>query len=436
MATIVSPARRDPVLPEAVPLTPSSGGYQPLPIEDIVRSVVIQKRVPAALGAVPLLVVLLATPAFAAPDTIPATPFSFTGSVKPMFSNPWVRGALTILLTFVIASLLTWVIFRILKRLAAVTKFDFDDRIVVLLRSPVYYSLLAVGFSAGLDMMPLSPGTSQFLYRCIQSVGVVIWVTFFIRLATLVLKRLAGLSHTYTFIQNRTLTLFDNIAKVFIIGCGIYAIFVIWKINMTAWLASAGIAGIAVGFAAKDTLSNLFSGVFILADAPYKVGDYIVLEGRDRGKVTHIGLRSTRILTRDDVEITVPNSIIGNTTIINQSGGPSPNLRIRLKIGVAYDSDIDVVRSLLLNIAREDPYVCETPEARVRFRLFGASSLDFELLCWIEAPELKGRAEDSLNDSIFKKFAENHIEIPYAKQDLYIKGLPEQLRLIDPKEEK
>ncbi|MFT5274966.1 MAG: MscS family membrane protein [Cryomorphaceae bacterium] len=86
---------------------------------------------------------------------------------------------------------------------------------------------------------------------------------------------------------------------------------------MTAWLASAGIIGIAVGFAAKDTLANLFSGVFILADSPYKLGDYVVLEDNSRGKVTQISLRSTRMLTRDDVEVTVPNSITGNTKIIN-----------------------------------------------------------------------------------------------------------------------
>jgi len=362
---------------------------------------------------------------------------NFIGPIIPVFStNPWIRGGLTILITFIIASFLTWLLFRTLKRLAAVTKYDFDDRIVSLLRSPVYYTLLAAGISAGLSIMPLSNATSLFSGRCIRSLGVLIWVIFFIRLATFVLRRLAGLSNTYTFIQNRTLTLFDNIAKVFVIGCGIYAIFVIWKIDMTAWIASAGIAGIAVGFAAKDTLSNLFSGVFILADTPYKVGDYVVLDRGDRGKVTHIGLRSTRILTRDDVEITVPNSIIGNTTIINQSGGPSKKLRIRLKVGVAYGTDIDLVRSILLSIATEDQYVCQSPEPRVRFRLFGASSLDFELLCWVEDPELRGRTMDSLNDAIYKKFAKNHIEIPYAKQDLYIKGLPEQLDILNRKKEK
>ncbi|OQW99996.1 MAG: hypothetical protein BWK74_00755 [Desulfobacteraceae bacterium A6] len=91
--------------------------------------------------------------------------------------------------------------------------------------------------------------------------------------------------------------------------------------DLTAWVASAGIIGLALSFAAKDTLANLFSGVFILADAPYKIGDFIVLDSGERGEVTNIGIRSTRLLTRSDIEITVPNSIMGNTRIINEAGG-------------------------------------------------------------------------------------------------------------------
>jgi MscS family membrane protein len=397
-----------------------------------VSPIAILKRCIRLVPTAMLCLIVMSSQANAAGEpTIEKHVISFLAPIMSVFStNQWVSGILVILITFIVSSLLTWILFRILKRLASATRHDLDDQIVKLLRSPVYYTLLATGISAGFSIMPLSSSISLLSGRCIRTIGVIIWVTFFTRLATLILKRLAALTDTYTFIQHRTLTLFDNIAKVFIIGCGTYAIFVIWKIDMTAWLASAGIAGIAVGFAAKDTLSNLFSGVFILADAPYKVGDYIVLDRGDRGKVIHIGLRSTRILTRDDIEITIPNSIIGNTTIINQSGGPTKKLRIRIKIGVAYGSDIDLVRKILLSVAAEGQYVCKTPEPRVRFRVFGASSLDFELLCWVEDPELRGRAMDNLNYSVYKKFAENNIEIPYAKQDLYIKGLPDHLSVL------
>ena len=94
----------------------------------------------------------------------------------------------------------------------------------------------------------------------------------------------------------------------------------IWGINPTAWLASAGVIGIAVGFAAKDSLANLFSGIFIVADAPFKIGDYIVLDSGERGAVTHLGMRSTRLLTRDDVEITIPNAVIANAKTDHHSG--------------------------------------------------------------------------------------------------------------------
>ena len=185
-----------------------------------------------------------------------------------------------------------------------------------------------------------------------------------------------------------------------------------------------GSSGIAVGFAAKDTLANLFSGVFIMADAPYKIGDVIVLDTAERGEVTHIGIRSTRILTRDDVEVTIPNSVMGNTKIINESGGPHEKFRCRVSVGVAYGSDIDKVRKILMAIALADKQVRKDPEPRVRFRLFGASSLDFDLLVWITNPVLRGSVVDSLNCAIYQAFNEHNIEIPYSKQDLYIKELP------------
>jgi small-conductance mechanosensitive channel len=341
--------------------------------------------------------------------------------------NPWLQGFVAILLTFTAASVITWLLFKVIRNITTRTNIDIDDQVATLLHPPIYYTLLVSGISYGLHLMPLTYNVENISTRIIQSAGVLVWVVFVSRLASLLLTRVALISHKVSFLQRRTLTLFDNGAKIIIFSAGLYAVFVIWKIDMTAWLASAGIAGIAVGFAAKDTLSNLFSGVFILADAPYKVGDYIVLDNKNRGKVSHIGLRSTRILTRDDVEITVPNSIIGNTTIINQSGGPHEKLRIRLKIGVAYGTDIDKVRDILMKVAEDEPLICRNPAPRVRFRVFGASSLDFELLCWIPNPELRGRAMDKLNYAVYKKFNTAHIEIPYTKQDLYIKGLPETL---------
>ena len=345
--------------------------------------------------------------------------------VAHLFSgNAWLQGSVVILATFLTASFLTWLIFKIVKKLTRKTRSTLDDRIATLARPPVYYSFLVTGFITGLNMMPLSDKIILLSGRCIRTVGLIIWTMFFIRMAHLVLTRMAQLADERSFVQRRTVTLFDNGAKVLIFAVGIYLFFMIWNIDMTAWLASAGIAGIAIGFAAKDTLSNLFAGVFILADAPYKVGDYVVLDKGGRGQVKQIGLRSTRLLTRDDIEITIPNSIIGNTTIINQSGGPAEKMRLRVAVGVAYGTDIDLVEKVLQEIAEAEPLVEKSPKPRVRFRLFGASSLDFELLCWVAEPELKGLALHKLNRKIYKDFAQHNIEIPFTKQDIYIKEWP------------
>ena len=229
----------------------------------------------------------------------------------------------------------------------------------------------------------------------------------------------------FQLIQPQTLPLFYNASMLFIIASAVYFLFLAWKIDPTAWLASAGIIGLALSFAAKDSLANLFAGAFIIADTPYQLGDFIVLGSGERGMVTQIGLRSTRLLTRDDVEITVPNSVMGNSKITNESGGPYEKERIRVPVGVAYGSDVDQVEKLLLDVAKAHPEILEDPEPRVRLRAFGDWSLNFELLCWIKEPVLRGRLRHLLCKKIYKSFMAEGIEIPYPKRDVYLQNAAE-----------
>jgi len=354
---------------------------------------------------------------------------SFFSPLLQVFDQqPWIKGGSVMLVTFIFASVTSWIIFKVLKIATQKTDSLLDDRLLNIARVPIYYSLLMTGFTTGVNMMPLSVSITSKLQNGFQTIGILIWMIALIRISKIILHQLAwGNKNTlFRLIRPQTLPLFDNLLKLLIIALALYITFQVWGIDMTAWLASAGVIGIAVGFAAKDTLANLFSGVFILADTPYKIGDYIVLDGNQRGKVTHIGIRSTRMITRDDVEVTIPNAIMGNSKITNQSGGPHPKFRIRVKIGVAYGSDIDHVREVLMEIAKAEPLITKFPTPRVRFRTFGASSLDLELLGWIEDPELRGRTLDKLNTTIYKRFNTENIEIPYAKQDLYIKEFPQQ----------
>ena len=349
-------------------------------------------------------------------------------SLKPYLGyfgeNSWVQAIVIIVASLIIAWIFNGVIITTLKKIAHRTSFQIDDHLINLLHKPIQISIILLGLALATQLMQFNTATTAIIFSILKTIGFVIWTLLSLKVARSVLRHVAQNERHVTVLHPQTLPLFLNLANIVIVVFAIYIIFSAWNVDMTAWLASAGIVGIAVGFAAKDTLANLFSGVFILADAPYKIGDFVVLDTGERGEVTHIGIRSTRILTRDDVEITIPNSVMGNTKVINETGGPEPKYRIRIAVGVAYGSDIDKVREVLMNIALTHDAVCEDPEPRVRFRVFGASSLDFELLCWIEEPVLRGRVIDALNCEIYKRFIEENIEIPYSKHDLYIKEMP------------
>ncbi len=255
---------------------------------------------------------------------------------------------------------------------------------------------------------------------CLKTIAIFYWALALTKFIKLVLDITSRDNSRLNLVQAKTLPLFNNLLLLLAAGISIYIIFQIWHIDLTAWVASAGIIGLAISFAAKDTLANLFSGVFIMADAPYKIGDFIVLETGERGNVTNIGIRSTRILTRDDIEITIPNSIMGNTKITNEAGGRHEKFRIRVAVGVAYGSEIDKVHKVLIDVASNTPDVCKIPEPRVRFRAFGNSSLDHELLCWVEKPVLRGKVLHVLNTNVYKRFLQEGIQIPFPQRDVHI----------------
>lgn len=338
--------------------------------------------------------------------------------------DPTLQASVIILISLVFAWILDKVIIAWVKSYTAKTNAELDDQLVDLLHKPLFYSILVIGLSVATSIIKLPEAITSIMFPVLYTILLILWTMFLLRITKVVLRNMAANDKHFQVLHNQTLPLFENLALILIVILSVFYIFSSWDIDMSAWLASAGIVGIAVGFAAKDTLANLFSGVFIMADAPYKIGDYIVLETGERGEVTNIGLRSTRILTRDNIEVTVPNSVMGNTKVINESGGPSTKYRIRAKVGAAYGSDIDLIDKILMEVAKEDADICSFPLPVVRFRMFGGSSLDFELMGWISEPALRGRIIHQLNSAIYKKFAEHNIEIPYAKQDLYIKEFP------------
>ncbi|MEX1312044.1 MAG: mechanosensitive ion channel family protein [Candidatus Sulfomarinibacteraceae bacterium] len=338
--------------------------------------------------------------------------------------SPLERAAVILVGAVVVAFVAKMAFRHLVHRLTKSTDTDVDDRLASILQGPVFWSIVFGGVWLAEIPLDLHQKFALAIKGVMLTTIVVLWSLALLRSSKVILEALSRNVDRVKWIQPKTVPLLDMVAKFLVAGAGIYFICVAWGIPLTSWLASAGIVGIAVGFAAKDTLANLFSGVFILADAPYKVGDFVILDGGLRGEVQEIGVRSTRILTRDDVEVTVPNAVIANARIVNETGGPYDKMRVRVKVAAAYGSDVDQVRDVLLSCTEGAPWLATDPAPRVRFRAFGDSGLDFELLAWIERPLYRGRVLDELNRRVYKAFIAAGIEIPYPKQDVYVKELP------------
>jgi small-conductance mechanosensitive channel len=249
----------------------------------------------------------------------------------------------------------------------------------------------------------------------------VVWLMAMIRVFNWMVENYMSQAHERGKIGKDLFMLLKNVLRVIVIVAGILWLLAIWQINLTPFFASAGIAGIAVALAAKDTLANFFGGISLFMDNAYKVGEYIILESGERGEVVEIGIRSTRMKTRDDVIVTIPNSIMANSKIINESA-PIPRFRIRVPVGVAYGSNLEKVEDVLLAVADANEQIEKNPEPRVRMRTFADSSVNFELLCWVKDPRDKGLETHNLLKASYRAFAEQGITIPFPQRDVHIKS--------------
>ena len=344
--------------------------------------------------------------------------------LKEWAANPYLQAAGIVVASIIAAKIVDWIVCGAVGRWTKKTKTSVDDQFVTILHSPLFVSVRLLGLGIATHRLELPEKPTQVTLHLLETIALVVWFIFTLRFSRLMFSVLSYHQDRFDLIEARTLPVFNNTSLMILVGASAYGFCLIWEIPVHAWLASAGIIGLALSFAAKDSLANLFAGVFILADVPYKVGDFVVLDTGERGRITQIGLRSTRMLTRDDVEVTIPNSVMGNSKIVNESGGPHTKERVRVKVSVAYGSDIDVVRETLIEIAIEHPGIATIPEPRVRFRHFGESGLEIELLGWIDEPVLRGRTLDALNTAVYKRFLADGIEIPYAKRDVYVREMP------------
>jgi small-conductance mechanosensitive channel len=188
-------------------------------------------------------------------------------------------------------------------------------------------------------------------------------------------------------------------------------------IQMTSLAVIFGLLGVGIAFGLQNITSNFVSGIILLFERPVSVGDYVEV-GNAMGRVQSINMRSTTVITRDNITLIVPNSDFISGTVTNWSVG-DPKIRISVPVGVAYGSDTELVTRLLLEAAGKHPDVLKEPEPDVLFREFADSSLNFDLRIWILNPVGRFKIISDLNYAIDAAFRDNDVTIPFPQQDVH-----------------
>lgn len=331
--------------------------------------------------------------------------------------QPWTYALLAALGGVAAGIVARAVIRRVALPLARRTPTDVDEVVLAAAATPTLLTLSLLGFAAAARL--LDPSREALVSRALLTSLVLVWGWTLAHLASQLLahsgRKVEGRSHA------RGVVILGRFAKAVAAVILFFTVLALWGVSITPLLASAGIAGIALAFAAQDTLANLFAGVAIFLDRIFEVGDVIVLEegqqGELRGVVRDIGLRSTRLLTRSDVIIVVPNSVIASARVVNESASRG-RYRVSVRTRVGFDSDLEHVERVLLEIGRGQPGVLRDPEPRVRVRAFEDSGIRVDLLVWIVDPFERGPVVHQISKAIHRRFGEEGIVIPLPQRVL------------------
>jgi MscS family membrane protein len=223
---------------------------------------------------------------------------------------------------------------------------------------------------------------------------------------------------TETEMDDRFLDLFRYVALIVLTITVVIIILGRYGIDVSALVTTLGITSLAVALAAQDTLGNMISGFTLLVDQPFRKGDRVeILDINTWGDVVEIGLRSTRILTRDNRMVTVPNSVIGKGLVVNYSD-PSTKYRVETRVSVAFGTEIEEARQILIEAVKAQPWVMKHERIEALFLEFGDSALVFRVRCWIEHYVETRRIIDKLNTALYAALNEEGVSIPHPQFDV------------------
>jgi MscS family membrane protein len=331
--------------------------------------------------------------------------------------NPYIAMTLSLVATVIVSFIINWIFKIILKRFAEKGTHVFINQLIRILATPLFLTTLLIG--AYISSLPFSYNgiVKQLGTNILASTIFVIWGIAVSQILELLFSKLK---------QNRRVDEggvfnFISLTSKLIIGTlVVLAGFNTWGINITPALASAGVMGIALAVAAKDTVANILGGISVFFDKPYKIGDYVIIKDQYRGEVVDIGVRSTKIRTRDNVLLTIPNSVLVTDAVVNETGF-NPELRIRIPVSVEYGTDLEKAERILVEVMNKyKRIVKDSYKPRVRYRAFASSGIELEVLGLIAKPAERGLVTHELIKKINKALSRANIVIPYPKTDVYL----------------
>jgi small-conductance mechanosensitive channel len=200
-------------------------------------------------------------------------------------------------------------------------------------------------------------------------------------------------------------------------------------ISLTALTVFSGAFGLAIGFGLQKTFGNLISGIIMLMDRSIKPGDVIAVgNGSDKtvGQVNRIGIRAVSVITRDQIEYLIPNELLMTSTVENWSFS-TRDVRLKVPVGIAYGSDVELAEKLMLQAAQEIDRVHRDPAPSVWLHAFGDSAIQFEIQLWIDDPEAGvGNIRSDVLKRIWVLFKDHGVQLPYPQRDIHVKEWPAQ----------
>lgn len=344
-----------------------------------------------------------------------------------MSSDQWIQIGISMGLVVVTALLVRWLLGYLLDLLLRRALGQRGQQISRNLLRPArgVLNLAAIVIATNLAVLRLGFLLTVDLARTLESVFFAIYVVLGVILA---LQLMGSLLEWYgNVIAPRTETKLDEqlipfarrVSLILVIIIGLIVLLSRFEVDVSGLVATLGIGSLAIALAAQATLADTISGFVIMIDRPYRIGDRIEIQDLDTwGDVLDIGLRSTRIRTRDNRMVIVPNSVMGKSLIVNHSY-PDTTYRIQTHVGVAYGTDLELARNTLIDAVRLVEGVLPDKKVEALFLEFGDSALIFRVRWWLNSYVDTRRMFDRANTAMYRALAEAGIEIPYPVRDVY-----------------